>query len=36
MKVKITLDGVCTQKLAFVKLLKECTGLGLRESKRYC
>lgn len=33
MKVKITLDGVCTQKLAFVKLLKECTGLGLRESK---
>lgn len=33
MKVKIIQNEPCVSKLAFVKLLKECTGLGLKDAK---
>lgn len=32
-KIKIKLRSNCTSKLAFVKLIKDTTGLGLKESK---
>lgn len=32
-KLKIKLRSNCTSKLAFVKLIKDTTGLGLKESK---
>ena len=32
-KLKIKLKSNCNAKLYFVKLLKETTGLGLKESK---
>lgn len=32
-KIKIKLRSNCTSKLAFVKLVKDTTGLGLKESK---
>ncbi len=32
-KIKIRLRSNCTSKLAFVKLIKDTTGLGLKESK---
>jgi hypothetical protein len=34
--IKIKLVEPTTQKLAFVKLIKECSGLGLKESKDLC
>jgi hypothetical protein len=34
--IKIKLVEPTTQKLAFVKLIKECSGLGLKEAKDLC
>lgn len=34
--IKIKLVKPATQKLAFVKLIKECSGLGLKEAKDLC
>jgi hypothetical protein len=34
--IKIKLIEPTTQKLAFVKLIKECSGLGLKEAKDLC
>jgi len=34
--VKIKLIEPTTEKLAFVKLIKDCSGLGLKESKDLC
>jgi hypothetical protein len=34
--IKIKLVQPTTQKLAFVKLIKECSGLGLKEAKELC
>ena len=34
--VKIKLVNDCNNKLQFVKLIKDCTGLGLRDSKDVC
>ena len=34
--IKIKLIQPTTQKLAFVKLIKECSGLGLRDAKDLC
>lgn len=35
-KIKIRLVRPTTQKLMLVKLIKDCSGLGLRESKDLC
>jgi hypothetical protein len=34
--VRIKLNENCPNKLQFVKLIKECSGLGLKESKDIC
>lgn len=35
-KIQIKLIEPCTQKLLFVRLIKECSNLGLKESKDIC
>lgn len=35
-KIRIQLIEKCPNKLQFVKLIKDCTGLGLRDSKDVC
>lgn len=35
-KIKIQLIERCTNKLSFVKLIKDCTELGLKDSKDVC
>lgn len=35
-KIRIQLIEKCPNKLSFVKLIKDCTGLGLRDSKDVC
>lgn len=35
-KIRIQLIERCPNKLQFVKLIKDCTGLGLRDSKDVC
>ena len=35
-KIRIQLIGICPNKLQFVKLIKDCTGLGLKDSKHIC
>ena len=35
-KIRIQLIEICPNKLQFVKLIKDCTGLGLRDSKDVC
>lgn len=35
-QIQIKLIEPCTQKLLFVKLIKECSNLGLKESKDIC
>lgn len=35
-KIRIQLIGRCPNKLQFVKLIKDCTGLDLRDSKDVC
>ena len=35
-KIRIQLIEICPTKLQFVKLIKDCTGLGLRDSKDVC
>lgn len=34
--IRIKLIEKCTNKLIFVKLIKDCSGLGLKESKDIC
>jgi ribosomal protein L7/L12 len=36
MKVNLLLRERCTNKLMLVKILKDYTGLGLREAKDVC
>jgi hypothetical protein len=35
-KIRIQLIERCPNKLQFVKLIKDCTGLGLKEAKNVC
>lgn len=35
-RIRIQLIEPCRNKLYFVKLIKDCTGLGLREAKDVC
>ena len=35
-KIRIQLIEKCPNKLSFVKLIKDCTGLGLKDSKDIC